>query len=385
MIVCRDRGQLRRALDGIRGTEGGIGFVPTMGYLHDGHAALVKRARRDALVPVLSIFVNPLQFGAGEDFARYPRDEAHDLAVAEEAGAAVVYLPPVEDMVPATPQTQVTVPSLLEGMCALARPGHFPGVAMIVLRLLARMRPDAAYFGEKDAQQLAVVRQVVRDLELGVRIVAVPTVRERTGLALSSRNAYLSQTERRQALALYQSLRAGEALLQLGERDPAKVRARVWEVLTGHPGVQGEYAVVVDPDRLAVPDRVVGRILLAVAARVGPSRLIDNLRLWVPASGEPTALLDDPEREDGLERHRAVASAVARAVALAMPERSAAWREAALDAVRGTGAMDAQTLVQVLAGVRILTPRGEEAAGARDIQRLSKQVALAPPPDERGS
>lgn len=370
MIVCRDRAQLRKALDGMRGAEDGIGFVPTMGYLHDGHAALVRRARRDGLLPVLSVFVNPLQFGAGEDFARYPRDEAHDLALAEAAGVEVVYLPPVEDIVPATPRTQVTVPSLLEGMCALARPEHFPGVAMIVLRLLARVRPRLAYFGEKDAQQLAVVRQVVRDLEVGVGIVAVPTVREPGGLALSSRNAYLSEAERRQALALYQSLQAGEGLLRLGERDPAKVRSRMWEVLTGRRGVQGEYAVVVDPDRLAVPDRIVGRTLLAVAARVGPTRLIDNLRLWVPAAGGPSALLDDPEGAEGRERQRIVAANVAEAVAVAMPERTGAWREAAVDAVRGATAVDPQTLVQVLAGVRVATPRGEEAADAADLRRL---------------
>ncbi len=345
MIACRSRVELAEALAGLRAEGRPVGLVPTMGYLHAGHEALIGRARRDGMAPVVSVFVNPLQFGPGEDFDRYPRDEARDLRLAAAAGAAVVYLPTVDDLLPETPRTTITVPSLMGTMCALSRPGHFPGVALIVVRLFGVVGPDCAYFGEKDAQQLAVVRQVVLDLALRVRIVGVATVREADGLAKSSRNAYLAPDERARALALSAALAAGQASIAAGERDPKRVRRAIWEALAV-PGVEPEYAEVVDPDRLEVPDRLLGRTLLAVAARLGRTRLIDNLRLFVPESGPALPLVDDPE--DAQER-LAQAEAAGRAVAAARGRGASARDEAVLlDALRGAPSVDDATLATLV-------------------------------------
>jgi len=346
--VCRTREEVAHAVSTLRAQGRPVALVPTMGALHAGHAALVRRARRDGAEPVVSIFVNPLQFGPGEDFARYPRDEAGDLGVAAGAGASVVYLPAAGQLVPEPPRTVVAVPALMGRMDALSRPGHFEGVAMIVVRLLAHVAPDSAYFGEKDAQQLAVVRRVVRDLQLPVRIVGVATVREPDGLAMSSRNAYLPDRERTQALSLSRALRQGEARIAAGERDPATVADAMAQALAAAPGVTPEYAVAVDPDDLAAPDRLLGRTLLAVAARVGPARLIDNLRLWVPVLGVPTPLVDDPDGADAAQRQARVQ---AQAEAAARRRRSAAdlaFDAAAAHAVKGTPDVDPATLQALL-------------------------------------
>ena len=349
MIVCRSRDDLAVALAKVRAAGRAVGLVPTMGYLHAGHAALIARARRDGTAAVVSVFVNPLQFAPGEDFERYPRDEAHDLALAAGAGAEVVYLPPLDDILPDRPRTSVTVPSLMGTMCALRRPDHFPGVALIVLRLLGICRPDRAYFGEKDAQQLALVRQVVGDLAVPVKIVGVATVREPDGLALSSRNAYLSPAERRHALALSRALAAGRAAIDAGGRDPVAVRGRVLAVLSA-PGVEPEYAEVADPDRLATPPRLLGRTLIAVAARVGTTRLIDNVRLWVPAGGAALPLVDDPATAP---ERAAQAQVRARALdALARrPRQTSAAAAAILAAVRGAPSLDPATLTALLAAL----------------------------------
>jgi pantoate--beta-alanine ligase len=364
--VARTRDELEMALGALRRQGRRVGFVPTMGYLHAGHEALVRRAREDGMAPVLSIFVNPLQFGPQEDYARYPRDEGRDLEVARRAGVEVVYLPSLEDLLPQAPQTVVRVPSLMEGMCAPWRPGHFEGVALIVVRLFSRVRPDAAYFGEKDAQQLALVRQVTEDLDLPVRVVGVPTVREPDGLAMSSRNAYLSPKERVQALALYRSLRAGEERLAAGERDPDAVAQVMAQALAQAEGVRPEYAEVRDPDGLQVPPRAVGRILLAVAAWVGNARLIDNLRLWVPREGLPVPLQDDPPGAQG-ELRQALTQRLAQALFHVLGGRYGSWRRKALKALQGVDHVDGATLREVLAAV--------EPAGVFERQ--------APSPEER--
>lgn len=246
-----------------------VGFVPTMGALHDGHAELVRRCRDECATVVASVFVNPLQFGASEDLERYPRDLDADAALLATLGTSVLFAPAVETFYPGDFVTRVDCGSLGERYEGAARPGHFTGVCTVVAKLFHIVSPDRAYFGEKDAQQLAVIRRMVRDLDLPVRIVAVETVRDADGLALSSRNAYLSSAERRQALGLGAGLFAARKAWQAGERDPDRLveAART-------PGLEYDYLDCVDPDRFERP----GPLLIA-AARVGSTRLIDNLRL----------------------------------------------------------------------------------------------------------
>lgn len=256
-----------------------VGLVPTMGYLHAGHLSLLAAARRTCDVVTLSIFVNPTQFGPKEDLGRYPRDLDGDLAKARAAGVDYVFLPSVEEMYPPGHETRVEVPNLAQGMCGDRRPGHFTGVATVVLKLLHIVEPDVAFFGEKDWQQLQVVRRMVRDLDLAVEVVGLPIVREPDGLAMSSRNAYLSPEERRQALALSQALRAARESFERGERDAAALLARARAVLDAEAGVRLDYLELRDGASLAAIERVERPAVLAVAAFVGATRLIDNLIL----------------------------------------------------------------------------------------------------------
>ncbi|MFE9426646.1 pantoate--beta-alanine ligase [Kitasatospora sp. NPDC006697] len=257
--------------------------VMTMGALHEGHAALIRAARRkvgkDGRVAV-TVFVNPLQFGAGEDLDRYPRTLAADLRVAEESGADVVFAPLPEEVYPnGEPQVRLTAGPMGERFEGAARPGHFDGVLTVVAKLLHITDPDYAFFGEKDAQQLAVVQRMVADLDFDVEVVGVPTVREEDGLALSSRNRYLDGGEREQALALSRALFAGRDAAAQG---PAAIRAAAGEVLAGAPGVELDYLALIDPhDFTEAPDGFQGEAVLAVAGRVGSTRLIDNVRLIV--------------------------------------------------------------------------------------------------------
>jgi pantoate--beta-alanine ligase len=251
-----------------------------MGALHEGHASLIKRAVRQHDQAVVSIFVNPTQFAPHEDFAAYPRDEGADLALCEKLGAAMVFAPTADEMY-APGETAAVQPgpvaARLEGA---ARPGHFAGVATVVARLFDIIRPDVAYFGQKDFQQLRVVQTMSRDLRLGVRVVGCPTVREPDGLALSSRNHYLSAHERNKALALSRALRAVEDEWSRGDRDPAKLRDRVQRD-TAVPGVALEYVSVADPLTLAELERPADRAVVSLAARVGKTRLIDNVLLGI--------------------------------------------------------------------------------------------------------
>jgi pantoate--beta-alanine ligase len=273
MKVAHTRGELRTQLLDTRGAGSDVGFVPTMGALHEGHLSLVSAARDQCETVVMSIFVNPLQFGPGEDFGAYPRREQRDVETAEAHGVDVVFLPPVEEVHPPGRTTAIDVGELASVLEGEFRPGHFAGVATVVMTLFELVQPDKAFFGQKDAQQLAVIRRMVRDLAVPVEIVGCPTVREEDGLALSSRNAYLSPTERERAVVLFRALTAGkERLLEGAEVDEAE--GVMWNVLSSVDGVQPEYARAVDPDTFRAPSSE--RVLLVVAARVGPARLIDN-------------------------------------------------------------------------------------------------------------
>lgn len=263
-----------------------IGFVPTMGALHEGHLSLVARAQRDHDVCVVSIFVNPLQFGPREDFHRYPRPFANDRARLRRQAVDVLFAPSVREMYPENALEKpkggyagLTIDppaALVSTMDGLSRPGHFRGVATIVGKLFHAVMPHEAYFGQKDAQQCAVIRSVTRDLLWPVRIRVMPIVREADGLAMSSRNRYLSSREREAATSLFRSLREADRLIRSGERDARRVVARMNRALRRERMVRAEYAVAVDPDTLQPKATLKGRVLIAVAARVGATRLIDN-------------------------------------------------------------------------------------------------------------
>ena len=259
-----------RRLEGAR-----IGLVPTMGYLHDGHLSLIEQARRHADAVVVSLFVNPVQFGPNEDFEKYPRDEARDLARCEQAGASAVFLPPVATMYAPDASVFITEERLSAGLCGARRPGHFRGVCTVVAKLFNLTLPHVAVFGQKDYQQAAVIRRMVRDLNFPVEIVVAPIVREPDGLAMSSRNVYLSEVERRRALGLSRALQAAAACVAEGGAAAAAVRARMAEVIDAH-ALQLDYAEVVDAESLEpVAEARRGNVAL-VAAQCGRTRLIDN-------------------------------------------------------------------------------------------------------------
>ncbi len=257
-----------------------IGFVPTMGYFHEGHLSLMRRARQECDVVVVSIYVNPLQFGPREDFNRYPRDLPRDLKMAEEVGVDIIFAPKDEDMYPEGFQTLVEVTELTRGLEGFYRPGHFRGVTTVVAKLFNIVLPHKAYFGEKDFQQLRVVQRMVRDLNFPVEIVPCPTVREPDGLAMSSRNTYLNPEERRAATVLQRALQAADALFRQGERNVARLKAKAWEVLATEPSVRPQYLEIVDAETLTPVFTIERPAVILVAAFVGNARLIDE---WVLA------------------------------------------------------------------------------------------------------
>jgi len=275
MEVARTKEAMRTARARLTGP---VGFVPTMGYLHEGHLVLVRRARAENEHVVASIFVNLTQFGPGEDYERYPRDEARDLAMLEAEGVDVVFMPTPQEMYPEGYSTWVEVYGpLTERLEGASRPGHFRGVATVVAKLFNIVQPQRAYFGEKDAQQLRVIRKMVADLDMPIEIVPVATVREADGLAMSSRNSYLSAEERRQALALSRALELARRLVRdEGMRDASLLRRCLEEFLRSSPGVSLDYVSVSHPDTLQELERIEGPALVLLAARVGPARLIDN-------------------------------------------------------------------------------------------------------------
>jgi pantoate--beta-alanine ligase len=275
MRTVRTIDALRTDLRAARMDGRTIGLVPTMGAFHAGHVSLMEQARSQTDLVVVSLFVNPTQFGPSEDLAAYPRDEARDAAIAEQAGVDVLFAPPVEEVYPDGFQTTVSVGALAEPLEGARRPGHFDGVATVVAKLLNMVGPDVAFFGQKDAQQALIVRRVVRDLDIPVRIEVCPTVREADGLAMSSRNAYLEPAERTRAVALRRALDAAEQAVADGERDATAVATAAHAAMAPFD-VEPEYLALVCADTLAPVDRIDGEILVALAARVGRARLIDN-------------------------------------------------------------------------------------------------------------
>jgi pantoate--beta-alanine ligase len=260
-----------------------IGFVPTMGAFHEGHLALVRKARGQNDVVVVSVFVNPLQFGPHEDYEHYPRDLARDLDRVRELGVDAAFVPDAAEMYPVGYTTNVSVGPLAGRLCGAGRPGHFDGVCTVVAKLLGIIQPHRLYLGQKDAQQLVVLTRMIADLNIDTKVVACPTVREKDGLAMSSRNAYLTPEERAQAPNLYRVLRAAQrAVLVEHERDPRRLRDQMKLQLEGDAAFRVEYIALVDPETLEELPTLTGRLLIAIAARLGKARLIDNLLVNVP-------------------------------------------------------------------------------------------------------
>jgi pantoate--beta-alanine ligase len=281
------------ALEAERALGRRVGLVPTMGALHGGHRSLVARAAAECDTVAVTVFVNPLQFTVAEDLAHYPRDLDGDVDQAAASGAAIVFAPPVQEMYPGFPApvaTSVHVEAVGDVLEGVSRPGHFDGVATVVAKLCSLAGRSRVYFGEKDFQQLAVVRRMVVDLSLPVEIVACPTVREDDGLALSSRNVRLSDDGRRAAVALHRALEAGVEAIGAGERDPVRVGAVMGAVLGAEAEVVPDYAVAVDAATLAAPVRLSGEVRLLVAATVGPVRLIDNVGVVLERAETPVAV-----------------------------------------------------------------------------------------------
>ena len=253
-----------------------VGLVPTMGYLHPGHISLIERARKENDMVVVSIFINPIQFGPNEDLDKYPRDMAHDRQVCEKAGAELIFTPEPSEMYPSENFAFVDIKELGNGLCGARRPGHFRGVCTVVSKLFNIVLPDRAYFGEKDAQQLAIIRRMVRDLNFGTEIVSCPIVREADGLAMSSRNLYLSSEERKAALALSQSLGAARELMRKGEKNAVKIKEAIFAGISAEPLARIDYAEIVDSADLSPVEKIERPVLAAVAVYFGKTRLIDN-------------------------------------------------------------------------------------------------------------
>ncbi|MNB81822.1 Pantothenate synthetase [compost metagenome] len=285
MKVVRTVEQLRESLDQLRSAgRGPVGLVPTMGFLHEGHASLLRRAKETCGIVVMSIFVNPIQFGPGEDYESYPRDEIRDLALAESRGADIVFIPLAQEMYPKPTRTKIKVSGLTDKLCGASRPGHFDGVTTVVTKLINMVQPDYAFFGLKDAQQVAVLSQMVEDLNMNVTIVPCPLIRESDGLALSSRNVYLSAEERRQALVLSRSLREARTAIEDGRVITAgEARELIVSVISESPLADIDYADILsfpalEPIAADLPlTRAEGEIIMALAVRFGRTRLIDNI------------------------------------------------------------------------------------------------------------
>jgi len=281
MRVIRSATEMARVARRLERQRTRVGFVPTMGALHEGHASLIRAAATRSDVVIVSIFVNPLQFGPREDYRRYPRPLRHDLRVARAAGADIVFLPSAAQLYPRGFQTRVHPGPLAERWEGQSRPGHFSGVATVVALLFVLTRPTDAYVGQKDYQQSLIVRRLVQDLRLAIRLHVLPTVREPDGLAMSSRNRFLSPSQRRSAASLYRALCAGRERIRVGERRAAPVIRAMRARLTAQPGTRLDYVALVDADTLLPQRTIRGRVALLVAARVGRTRLIDNLLVEV--------------------------------------------------------------------------------------------------------
>ena len=281
MIVARTIDAIRQAVNEARSRGLTIGLVPTMGALHAGHISLIRSARQETGFVVVSIFVNPIQFGPTEDLERYPRPLTQDLQVCEEHKVDLVFMPEAGAMYPLAFRTAVEVQELQDLLCGASRPGHFRGVATVVMKLFNIVQPDIAYFGQKDAQQARIIRQMVEDLNVPIRLRVCPIVREPDGLALSSRNQYLSTAQRESAGVLYQTLEEVRKRVEKGERDARVLREILASRIAATPGALLDYAAVVDADTLKPLARLKGEVLVALAVKFGTTRLIDNILLSV--------------------------------------------------------------------------------------------------------
>ena len=279
MEVIEKVAQVQRRCEDLRLAGKILTLVPTMGFFHEGHLELMRVAKRNADAVIISIFVNPTQFGPSEDFAAYPRDMEGDLAKAKNAGVDIAFTPSVREMYPEGFQTTVSVGNLTNHLCGLSRPGHFQGVTTVVAKLFNIAKPHIAVFGQKDFQQLTVITKMVKDLNMDVQVVGMPTYREPDGLAMSSRNTYLSGAERKSALALKKSLDFASGMYDRGERDAAGIKAAVEETILSHPHTEIDYVTVCDPVTLEDVETLTGETLIALAVRVGKTRLIDNCLL----------------------------------------------------------------------------------------------------------
>jgi len=277
MKVAKTIKSVRRLVKATQSTGKKIGFVPTMGALHIGHISLIEAAKKKCDFVVVSIFVNPTQFGPGEDFAKYPRPIEADLKMCRKAGVDVVFAPTPREMYPAENLTWVDVEKLSEPLCGKFRPSHFRGVATVCAKLFNIVTPDIAYFGQKDAQQAIIIKRMVADLNMPLKIVVCPTVREKNGLAMSSRNQYLTPQQRKDAAYIYKSLRKCRQMIKQGGRDTKKIIAEMRKVLKQIPSAEIQYISIVDAETLQNIDKVAGKVLAAVAVKIGSTRLIDNI------------------------------------------------------------------------------------------------------------
>jgi pantoate--beta-alanine ligase len=277
VIVLKTIHEMQTEADRLRSAGKRIGFVPTMGYLHDGHLSLIRVAKQHSDITVLSIFVNPTQFGPKEDFSRYPRDFQRDERLCRQEGVDILFYPSESEMYPDGYSTYVNVEGLTDRLCGASRPGHFRGVTTIVAKLFLAVKPHAAVFGQKDAQQAAVIRKMVFDLNFDLSIVVAPIIREPDGLAMSSRNVYLSAEERTDALALNQSLQKAEFMIRKGERKTGTILRAMEDLIRSKKHAKIDYVEIVDPDTLRPLETVESSAMIALAVFVGRTRLIDNL------------------------------------------------------------------------------------------------------------
>ncbi|NIP28776.1 MAG: pantoate--beta-alanine ligase [Phycisphaerae bacterium] len=277
MEITKTIGSVRMLVKAARSEGRKVGFVPTMGALHVGHISLIEAAVTECDCVVVSIFVNPTQFGPGEDFEKYPRPLEADLDICRKCGVDAVFVPTPEQMYPTENITWVNVEKLTETLCGASRPGHFRGVATVCAKLFNIVGADVAYFGQKDAQQAVVIKRMVADLNIPVDIVVCPTVREESGLAVSSRNKYLTEEQKKDATLIYKSLQNCREMIEAGTTDIGTITTDMRKILSQAPSIQIEYVSIVDAESLQKLDKIIGKVLAAVAVRIGPARLIDNI------------------------------------------------------------------------------------------------------------
>ena len=278
MLLATEISSLKNIIDEQKQKASSIGFVPTMGFLHEGHLSLIKKAKAENDFVVASIFVNPLQFGIGEDYEEYPRDLERDAVLADSAGCDLIFSPAVNEMYPPGYATFIQVEGLTEGLCGASRPGHFNGVTTVVAKLFNLVRPDRAYFGQKDAQQAFVLIKMVEDLNMNLKIIVLPTVREPDGLAMSSRNKYLTAKQRKEAAVIYRGLKESKELINKGEKSTRVIKEHISRLVTQTGHAKEDYVEIVDCGELKPVSTIKkGRYLIAVAFRFGKTRLIDNI------------------------------------------------------------------------------------------------------------